>query len=142
MELNERIRQLRLEHNLTAKKLGELFNLSESTISLYESGKRTPSKELLLKMSDYFNVSTDYLLGKSDIPDAEFLYNSTKKNEFNVVEEIKKMLIQIKRNEKVMLNNKSINYEIIIFVVKFLQIILDSLCLMSTDTKNNKEDKK
>nr|WP_312579024.1 helix-turn-helix transcriptional regulator [Sedimentibacter sp.] len=140
MELNERIRQLRLENNLTAKKLGNIFNLSESTISLYENGKRTPSKDILLKMAYYFNVSTDYLLGKSDIPNSEFLCNLSKKNEFDVSKEIKKMLIQIEKNENVILNDKLIDYEIKIILMKSLQILIDALCLMSNDINNDTND--
>jgi transcriptional regulator with XRE-family HTH domain len=140
MKLNERIRQLRLEQNLTTKKLGKIFNLSESTISLYESGKRTPNKDLLLKMSTFFNVSTDYLLGKSDIPNVELLYNITKVKQFDVIKEIRKTLLQIKENENVMIHNKLINYEIRVFLIKSLQIIIDALYLMSNDSENNKED--
>ncbi|MBP1926103.1 transcriptional regulator with XRE-family HTH domain [Sedimentibacter acidaminivorans] len=143
MELNERIRQLRLEHNLTAKKLGEILNLSESSISLYECGKRTPNKDLILKMSYYFNVSTDYLLGKSDVPNAEFLCNFQKKELYDVSKELKKMLLQIKRNENTVFNEKLINYETKVYLIKCLQLMMDSLSLMSNDirnTINNKED--
>lgn len=143
MELNERIRQLRLEHNLTAKKLSEIFNVSESTISLYESGKRTPNKDLILKMSDYFNVSTDYLLGKSDVPNAEFLCDLRKKKPFDVSKELKKMIMQIERNENIIFNEKLINYEIKVYLIKCLQIMVDALFLMANDvrnTTNNKDD--
>ncbi len=140
MELNERIRQLRLEHNLTSKKLGEILNLSESTISLYECGKRTPNKDLILKMSYYFNVSTDYLLGKSDIPNAEFLCTLRKKESFDVSKELKKMLLQIERNENIVFNEKLINYEIKVYLIKCLQIMVDALFLMANDIRNTTND--
>ncbi len=143
MELNERIRQLRLEHNLTAKKLGEILNLSESTISLYENGKRTPNKDLILKISDYFNVSTDYLLGKSNVPNAEFLCDLRKKKPFDVSKELKKILVQIERNDNIVFNEKLINYEIKMYLIKCLQVMVDALFLMTKDignTTNNKDD--
>lgn len=48
------------------KKLGEAMNLGESTISQYESGNREPSFDILIRIADYFNVSIDYLLGRSE----------------------------------------------------------------------------
>ena len=65
MVLGKRIQKVRKDNNLTLKEFGKLFNLGESTISLYESGKRTPDFQTLTKISNYFGVSTDYLLGNS-----------------------------------------------------------------------------
>lgn len=59
-----RIRELRKERNLTMKKLGECVGVAESTISLYENEKRQPDNEMLKKIADFFDVSTDYLLGR------------------------------------------------------------------------------
>ncbi len=60
------LRLIRKQHNISMKKLGEAINLGESTISQYESGNREPSFDILIKIADYFNVSIDYLLGRSD----------------------------------------------------------------------------
>lgn len=62
-KISERIRYLRLKNNLTAKDLSIILGTSESAISLYENGKRKPSIELILKMADYFKVTTDFILG-------------------------------------------------------------------------------
>lgn len=75
MILNKRIRQLRLSNNLTAKEFGEIFDISSSSVSLYESGKRTPSIELITRIAKFFNVSTDYLLGISSIPNPPTSYH-------------------------------------------------------------------
>lgn len=76
----ERIKQLRLEKDLTMKELGEILGYSESTISLYESGKREPKNaEDYIKIADYFNVSLDYLLGRLN-----------KKEFLNISEEVEK----------------------------------------------------
>lgn len=58
-----RLRQLRKQCDLTMKEFGSRFGLAESTISQYETGKRQPDYEQLLKFSEYFGVSVDYLLG-------------------------------------------------------------------------------
>ncbi|MGQ7886817.1 helix-turn-helix domain-containing protein [Paenibacillus sp. WC2504] len=48
------------------KELGSKFNLAESTISGYENGTRKPDSETMEKIADYFEVSVDFLLGRSD----------------------------------------------------------------------------
>ncbi len=58
----EKIKELRKEKGLTMKRLGEIVGVSESTISLYESGKRQPDNDMLKKFASFFNVSIDYLL--------------------------------------------------------------------------------
>ena len=59
-----RLREIRKSRNTTMKKLGAELGLAESTISLYESGKRQPDFETVVKLADYFGVSVDYLLGR------------------------------------------------------------------------------
>jgi transcriptional regulator with XRE-family HTH domain len=67
MVLGQRIRQLRQERHLTQTQFGQVLNLAESTISLYESNHRSPDYHILLQIADYFDVSVDYLLGLTDI---------------------------------------------------------------------------
>ena len=62
----ERIKQLRKEKALTMKQLGVAIGVAESTISLYENGKRQPDNETLSKLADFFGVSVDYLLGREN----------------------------------------------------------------------------
>ncbi|MBB5148616.1 helix-turn-helix domain-containing protein [Ureibacillus thermosphaericus] len=68
-QLGKRIRFLRKSKKLSQKEFGNLFGLAESTIGMYERDERRPDYELLSKFADYFGVSTDYLLGRTDIPD-------------------------------------------------------------------------
>jgi transcriptional regulator with XRE-family HTH domain len=63
----ERLKQLRKSKGLSLKKLGTILGVSESTVSLYESGHREPDFRTLKNMADYFNVTTDYLLERTDI---------------------------------------------------------------------------
>ncbi|OOM81752.1 HTH-type transcriptional regulator ImmR [Clostridium puniceum] len=67
MNLGERLKKLRLEKGVSQTDLAKQFNIARSTLSQYESNQRTPSDEIKIKLSEYFNVSTDYLLGKTDI---------------------------------------------------------------------------
>lgn len=60
-----RLRQLRKEDDLTQKELASKLGLAFSTISMYERGIRQPDFETAEAIADYFNVSMDFLLGKS-----------------------------------------------------------------------------
>ena len=63
------IRALRKSAGITMKQFGKLMGVSESTISLYETGKNEPDISMLKKMAEYFGVSIDYLLCRTDTPD-------------------------------------------------------------------------
>ena len=62
-----RIKKLREEKRMTQIKLSTELEVAQETISAYESGNHYPSIPVLLKMSEIFNVSCDYILGVSDI---------------------------------------------------------------------------
>ncbi len=64
----ERLKQLRKERNLTQTELGNKINVTKVSISGYESGNRTPDTDTLHRIADFFEVSTDYLLGRTDNP--------------------------------------------------------------------------
>lgn len=61
-----RIREVRKSHNMTMKQLGVLIGAAESTVSQYETGKRQPDHETLLKISDALNVTVGYLIGAEE----------------------------------------------------------------------------
>ncbi|MCB2356715.1 cobalamin-dependent protein [Clostridium estertheticum] len=62
-----RLKKLRIESNLLQRSLAEMLGLAQTTIANYEQGKRFPDEETLQKIADFFNVSLDYLLGRSEI---------------------------------------------------------------------------
>lgn len=62
----ERLKFLRKERNLTIEELAKNLGSAKSTISRYENGLREPKKDFLELLCNYFDVSTDYLLGKTD----------------------------------------------------------------------------
>ena len=66
MKMNECIKNLRIENNLTQKRLAEIITTSQDTISLWECGKGKPDNEMIIKMSILFDVSTDYILCVDD----------------------------------------------------------------------------
>lgn len=66
MTFGTRLKILRQEKGLTQAQLGSCFNLAESTISLYETGKRAPHYDILKKFAHFFHITTDFLLGYSE----------------------------------------------------------------------------
>lgn len=67
MSLGNRIKELRVEKGLTQEELGKLLSKTKNNISQYETDKRSPDPATLQYLADFFRVSTDYLLGRSDI---------------------------------------------------------------------------
>ncbi|EGT3605394.1 helix-turn-helix transcriptional regulator [Clostridium perfringens] len=68
--LNNRLKSLRNEKGVLQKDVAEYLKISTSAYGFYEQGKRIPDVETLNKLSDYYNVSIDYLLGKSNIKES------------------------------------------------------------------------
>lgn len=62
----ERIKELRVEKNLSQSELAKLTGLDQSTITRYELGERTPNMFGLIALAEVFEVSIDYLAGRKD----------------------------------------------------------------------------
>ena len=65
-----RIKELRKEHTITQVKLAAILGISRSAIAMYETEKCDLSNDILIACASFFDVSTDYLLGPSDIQKA------------------------------------------------------------------------
>ena len=65
--LSERLLLLRKERKLNQEDLVEPFDVSVRTYRRYETGEREPGVKTLWKMADFYGVSVDYLIGRSDI---------------------------------------------------------------------------
>lgn len=60
------LRLLRTEKNMSQQELADALKISKSAINMYERGERQPNFETLELIADYFNVDTDYLLGRTN----------------------------------------------------------------------------
>lgn len=81
MEFKDRLIKLRKELNLTQEELAQKIGYTRTAISAWEIGRNEPSNADTIKLADFFGVSTDYLLGKSDIRNPEefkYAYNRPK----------------------------------------------------------------
>lgn len=66
MTLGEKIKKLREQNNINQKEFARKMDISNVVLSRYESDERRPDYEVLQRIADYFSVTTDYLLGRTD----------------------------------------------------------------------------
>jgi len=66
MTFGECVTQLRKEYNMTQDELAKELKITRGSLSMYETDKRFPDKNILKSIADFFNVSTDYLLGRTE----------------------------------------------------------------------------
>ena len=64
--LNTRIKELRTAHNLSQVEFAHKLSVAKQTVSNWENNNIQPSIDMLVKIADYFGVTTDYLLGRSN----------------------------------------------------------------------------
>ena len=67
-ELHNRIKKLRQQKNIMSKTMAELLNITPRNYQRYENGDVDPPTSKTILIADYFNVSLDYLVGRSDDP--------------------------------------------------------------------------
>ncbi|MFD2133301.1 helix-turn-helix domain-containing protein [Pseudogracilibacillus auburnensis] len=83
--LGDRLKKLRSDKRITQEKLGKKVNVTKVSISGYENGNRSPDTETLQRLANYFEVSVDYLLGRTDNPNPP-------NSEFNPMDEINRLI--------------------------------------------------
>ena len=68
MEITKRLKDIRQDHDLTQKAIAEYLSIHPNVYRRYEKGVREFPLEIVVKLADYYQVSTDYLLGRTDDP--------------------------------------------------------------------------
>lgn len=63
-----RLKAIREDRDITQKTLSEFLNIKQNTYSQYENGQRQLPIDTLIKLAEYFDTSTDYILGLTDTP--------------------------------------------------------------------------
>ncbi|WP_341877629.1 helix-turn-helix transcriptional regulator [Defluviitalea saccharophila] len=104
-----RLKELRTEKNLTQKDIANLINLSPSTVGMYEQGRRDPDTETVKTLADYFNVSVDYLLGRSN--DQSVTNKLTEKDEKDIAKELDELMEKLKNEEGLMFDGNPADEE-------------------------------
>ena len=101
---SKRLKELRKNHMTTQEELAKYLGVGRPTIAGYETKGKQPSFEILDKIADFFNVSIDYLLGRSNIerPEGMRLMDSPDKNytDNEIVNEIEKLSLESQEDLK------------------------------------------
>lgn len=90
--IGERIQILREEKNLKQKDLAEMAGITEATLSRYENGKREPRGEIVSRLANALNVSTDYLLGRTPIQETNIDNKLTEKDKKDIQKDLKEIM--------------------------------------------------
>ncbi len=107
MTFGERLILLREENGFkTRKKFAEKLNIPETTLRNYETGAREPGHTFLKQISDFFNVSVDYLLGLTDEKD-KFSSHQLKSSEFDHIEKYRNLDLYGKETVSYILNRET-----------------------------------
>lgn len=64
--IGQKIRDLRKEKKMSQSELAKMLAVSQTTVTAWETGKAEPSSSAITSLADYFDVTTDYLLGRPD----------------------------------------------------------------------------
>ncbi len=127
-----RIAMLRRESGMNQMELAKYLKLSQQTISKYENGKADPDKDTLIKLSELFNVSTDYIIGNSDKRNHSEL---TYKDNRDIAKTLALLKEQIKNNE-----DGPLNYEGAQVTNEDAELLFDAIELaLKRIKKKNKE---
>ncbi len=68
MTVFKNIKNLRVDNDIKQKEIAKLLNISQNTYSQYETGVIALTAEVLITLADYYGVSVDYLLGRTENP--------------------------------------------------------------------------
>lgn len=111
MQLNEKLAMLRKNSGYSTRELGDKLNVSQSSVSLWEKGVRRPDYQNIIKLSEIYGVSTDYLLGSN---------NQNDKTPINALNETRNMYMSnlhrledenLELTNKIFTLNKQISYD-------------------------------
>lgn len=117
--LGEKIKELREKENYSQKELGSKLGISPSTIGMYEQNRRSPGKDMLLKIAKTFNVSVDYLLSSD-------AYNTAFKEEHHNYKDVNDILKtakeQLMSKEALLFNGEPATEEAIQSILDAMEI--------------------
>ncbi|AXI29484.1 immunity repressor protein [Priestia megaterium] len=114
--LGKRIAKLRKEKGLSQYELAERLGFSRGKLANYEQGSRQPDYDTLQLIATYFDVSTDYLLGKSDTPSPSATNNNinnalTEKDEKDIAKRVEKIKEDLSNDDGYMLMGEPMSEE-------------------------------
>lgn len=131
----KRLKELRLNSNMKQSDLANKIDVSPSTIGMYEQGRRSADQETLIKLAEIFNVSVDYLLGRTDKM-SDISIEKENKNTSDE-KEIEKIIDELLQQDDLMLCGQIADEDDLIALRNSLRLTIDIL-----QKKNEKNKKK
>ena len=126
MNTGKRIRYLRTINNITSKELSKALKVSESSISLYENGKRKPTIDIIVKIADYFKVSTDFLLCVAESSHTEAFQHET---DFSNV--LGNVITLLNNQNYIFFEGNILDDKTVVFIKKNLYNLLENMKMMA-----------
>lgn len=126
--LGERLRKLRNERNLTQKEIAKILGIPRGTYAHYEINKRTPDFDLLKETADYYNVSLDYLLDRTNVKD----YGLSDDSERDIVKRLYKILDILEYENNLLIDGKPAAKEAV-------ETLIDAINFAIEQAKNRNE---
>lgn len=136
MTLGYRIKLLRENKGIGQQELCNFLGIEQSTLANYENDRRTPKPEMLSKIADFFNTSTDYLLGRTDIKNLEI--KNLDKLANKEIYSVEDALEIIESQEGLMLKGETLTDEDKILLANALQLGMKYVLDKKQKEKENK----
>ncbi len=137
----KRLKQLREAKKMTQSELSNELNIGRASISNYELGTRIPDASVLVSIAEYFNITTDYLLGSTQKPDNENfkIFNTLEYLKQIITESIKIYALAGDKN-KIVINILNKLLENILESIDFYSFIIENGDLEKLSNKNTNLD--
>ena len=97
--LGVNIRELRNKKGIYQQELADNLNVSKGAVAMWETDKREPDNEMLVKIANYFNTTIDYLLGRTDNINNNLSKHKKTEQKLNVPDELKDVMVAFHRGE-------------------------------------------
>lgn len=135
-----RIRELRISAKMTMKQAAEALELPYTTYVNYEKGAREPNSEVLIKIADYYSVSTDYLMGRT--LDSFKAPTLNAKDERDVARDLEQMMDNLESADGLMFDGNPMSDEARESMRAAIELGLKTVKLLNKETYTPKKYKK
>lgn len=136
MDFGERLQELRKEKGISREELARALQVSYSAIAKYETNVRKPDQETLKKIADFFDVTVDYLLGRSNHRQL------TRKDERDIEKIIEETRQRIENTEGLMLDGEILSQEDVDAIISAMRVGLEMAKLRNKEKYGRKKKKK
>ncbi|GMQ55860.1 hypothetical protein AN1V17_02520 [Vallitalea sediminicola] len=135
--IDKRLRELREKNGLIQKDIASLLSITTSAYGYYEQGKNDLDTNTLIYLADYYHVSTDYLLGRTDIslPIETFLQDK------RIDEKLRDIIEEISNSKNMKFDNRLLNMQTRNFLIKMLTNTCDIAGEINSTVSDNSTKK-